>query len=212
MFFFYFTHYFPRSSSNLTRFFYIEECSCCAVFSRIERAGFPEWNNLVRDNNCLIRQASDKMKLVRGLITDMRLFEVQNLRANEERARHHLGFFGSRIKILLRRWAWERMRGRGARGCVLERKPRKEFSRDKRRREEGVGKHRRDIPGKMIIRSWKNFGTEREKERGGKREGRTVAETRQQFLAMSPLRAHLSWKRFRWNTIFTMSNCWLSLG
>lgn len=25
--------------------------------------------------------------------------------------------------------------------------------------EEGVGKHRRDIPGKMIIRSWKNFGT-----------------------------------------------------
>jgi len=61
------------------------------------------------------------------------------------------------------------MRERGARGCVLERKPRKEFSRDKRRREEGVGKHRRDIPGKMIIRSWKNFGTEREKERGKER-------------------------------------------
>ncbi|TGZ47321.1 Uncharacterized protein DBV15_00126 [Temnothorax longispinosus] len=60
--------------------------------------------------------------------------------------------------------------------------------------EEGVGKHRRDIPGKMIIRSWKNF-----------------AETKQQFLAMSPLRAHLSWNRFRWDTIFTMSNCWLSL-
>lgn len=41
--------------------------------------------------------------------------------------------------------------------------------------EEGVGKHRRDIPGKMIIRSWKNFGTsereeEREKEKEGKRE------------------------------------------
>lgn len=65
---------------------------------------------------------------------------------------------------------WGRKR---AHGCVLERKPRKEFSRDKRRAEEGVGKHRRDIPGKMIIRSWKNFGTlggrewkkEREKER-----------------------------------------------
>ncbi|KYN01200.1 hypothetical protein ALC62_08043 [Cyphomyrmex costatus] len=28
---------------------------------------------------------------------------------------------------------------------------------------------------------------------------------------MSPLRAHLSWNRFRWD-IFTMSNCWLTLG
>lgn len=61
--------------------------------------------------------------------------------------------------------------------------------------EEGVGKHRRDIPGKMIIRSWKNFGVpekgrETEKERTGERE--IVAETKQQFLAMSPLRTHLS--------------------
>lgn len=81
--------------------------------------------------------------------------------------------------------------------------------------EEGVGKHRRDIPGKMIIRSWKNFGTserEEEREKGKEREGRKVAETKQQFLAMSPLRAHLSWNCFRQDTIFTMSNCWLSLG
>lgn len=36
---------------------------------------------------------------------------------------------------------------------------------------EGVGKHRRDIPGKMIIRSWKNFGTpEEERKREGGRE------------------------------------------
>lgn len=35
--------------------------------------------------------------------------------------------------------------------------------------EEGVGKYRRDIPGKMIIRSWKNFATP-EEERGRKGE------------------------------------------
>ncbi|KYM82358.1 hypothetical protein ALC53_07146 [Atta colombica] len=64
----------------------------------------------------------------------------------------------------------------------------------------------------MIIRSWKNFGTpgEREREREEK-ETHIVTETKQQFLAMSPLRAHLSWNHFRWD-IFTMSNCWLSLG
>lgn len=103
------------------------------------------------------------------------------------------------------------------RGCVLERKPRKEFSRDKRRRG-GSGKAPSGHSGKndytKLEKLW--YTGEREGGEGGKRkekrEERKVAETKQQFLAMSPLRAHLSWNRFRWNTIFTMSNPCLSLG
>jgi len=78
--------------------------------------------------------------------------------------------------------------------------------------------HRRDIPGKMIIRSWKNFGApERGREtekregragvrrlagrRGEEREREIVAETKQQFLAMSLSRAHLS------RGLFSAGNC-----
>lgn len=60
--------------------------------------------------------------------------------------------------------------------------------------EEGVGKHRRDIPGKMIIRSWKNFGTsererkrvkERGKERGTQSSGDEAAVSRDVTVACS---------------------------
>ncbi|KYN29692.1 hypothetical protein ALC57_00955 [Trachymyrmex cornetzi] len=103
------------------------------------------------------------------------------------------------------------MRGRSARGCVLERKPRKEFSRDKRLRG-GSGKAPSGHSGKndytKLEKLWYAGEIEREREEKGMH---IVAETKQQFLAMSPLRAHLSWNRFRWD-IFAMSNCWLSLG
>lgn len=94
-------------------------------------------------------------------------------RENREKACRHSRFFGRRIKILLHRWAWKR--GWGRRPCFRARARARLFSRGNREKnfpeisdaEEGVGKHRRDIPGKMIIRSWKNFGTLEEWEGGG---------------------------------------------
>lgn len=80
-----------------------------------------------------------------------------------------------------------------------------------------MGKHRRDIPGKMIIRSWKNFATrrrkkERERERATGREkegecsGDEAAVSRDVTVARSFIVA-----LFPRETVFIAPNCGLSL-
>lgn len=54
----------------------------------------------------------------------------ESVRTSKEKARRHLRFFGSRIKILLRRWAWKRMREEArARLCSREETAKRIFPR-----------------------------------------------------------------------------------